>query len=216
MKINKIFLYFLSYKDKPKMNFNGNDESGDATFNNLTITEKGILPKDSFVDDNELVNKGYVDSNSGGNFDQSLNTSDDVEFKTVTAREPAVNQNNATLKNNILEFRGDPLNTSYGNVSYEDGSSYKVMKMEVNKGNFPAASQGRVVVDGSAYIFTANALSMQNRKIVSLLNPTNPQDAATKQYVDDNIGGGTQGPAGPQGEVGPAGPQGEVGPAGPQ
>ena len=35
-----------------------------------------------------------------------------------------------------------------------------------------------------------NAIDMDAQKIVDMANPANPQDAATKKYVDDNIAGG--------------------------
>ena len=43
---------------------------------------------------------------------------------------------------------------------------------------------------------SAVQLNMSNQKIVSLATPTDPADAATKQYVDDNSGGGGGVPSG--------------------
>ncbi len=57
------------------------------------------------------------------------------------------------------------------------------------------------------------ALNMNANKIVNLQEPKDPNDAATKQYVDSNR---IEGPPGPRGERGPTGSQGPPGQRGPK
>ena len=73
---------------------------------------------------------------------------------------------------------------------------------------------------GDAGILLNGVVSAESNQIKNVAEPTDAQDAATKNYVDN---AGIQGPAGPQGEqgiqgptgaTGPQGPQGEIGPAG--
>lgn len=73
---------------------------------------------------------------------------------------------------------------------------------------------------GDAGILLNGVVSAESNQIKNIAEPTDAQDAATKNYVDS---AGIQGPAGPQGEqgiqgptgvTGPQGPQGEIGPAG--
>ena len=124
----------------------------------------------------------------GAPFDQSLNTSDDVQFEQLTVKDSTgVNPDNTTLKNDRIEFRGDPINTSLGSITYQDGAVYKVISMGVDKGDFPSASQARIVVDGNTYLFQDSGLNMNSKKIVNLTNPLAAQDAATKSYVDQEI-----------------------------
>ena len=71
--------------------------------------------------------------------------------------------------------------------------------------------------DGTTTI--SGNVQMENNQIKNVAEPTDAQDVATKNYVD-NVG--IQGPAGPQGEQGPVGPpgtdgiDGAPGPTGPQ
>lgn len=72
---------------------------------------------------------------------------------------------------------------------------------------------------GDAGILLNGVVSAESNQIKNVAEPTDAQDAATKNYVDS---AGIQGPAGPQGEQGIQGPagadgqDGAVGPAGPQ
>jgi len=75
-------------------------------------------------------------------------------------------------------------------------------------------------LSGDAGILLNGVVSAESNQIKNVAEPTDAQDAATKNYVDN---AGIQGPAGPQGEqgiqgptgaTGPQGPQGEIGPAG--
>ena len=63
-------------------------------------------------------------------------------------------------------------------------------------------------VDSSANILLNGTVSAENNQIKNVADPTNAQDVATKNYVD-NVG--IQGPAGPAGPIGPEGPQGPAG-----
>ncbi len=45
-------------------------------------------------------------------------------------------------------------------------------------------------IDGTeTQLKTADEIDMQTKKIINLVDPTSDQEAATKKYVDDNIGG---------------------------
>ena len=69
---------------------------------------------------------------------------------------------------------------------------------------------------GSADILLNGTVSAENNQIKNVADPTNAQDVATKNYVDN---AGIQGPAGPAGPAGPEGPvgiEGAPGPIGPE
>ena len=65
---------------------------------------------------------------------------------------------------------------------------------------------------GSADILLNGMVSAENNRIKNVADPTNAQDAATKNYVDN---AGIQGPQGPPGEKGEPGEIGDPGPQGP-
>ena len=67
-------------------------------------------------------------------------------------------------------------------------------------------------VGSSADILLNGTVSAENNQIKNVADPTNAQDVATKNYVD-NVG--IQGPAGPAGPAGPLGDPGIPGPPGP-
>ena len=64
---------------------------------------------------------------------------------------------------------------------------------------------------GDAGILLNGVVSAESNQIKNVAEPTDAQDAATKNYVDS---AGIQGPAGPQGNPGPQGPTGSQGPQG--
>ena len=64
---------------------------------------------------------------------------------------------------------------------------------------------------GDAGILLNGVVSAESNQIKNVAEPTDAQDAATKNYVDN---AGIEGPAGPTGDTGPQGPQGETGAAG--
>ena len=63
----------------------------------------------------------------------------------------------------------------------------------------------------SADILLNGTVSAESNQIKNVADPTDSQDVATKNYVDN---AGIQGPAGPAGPVGPQGPEGIPGPPG--
>ena len=155
---------------------------------------------------------------SGGDpFDQSLNTTDQVEFISVDCQlvQSATNLDissaatlllegnsvnvsnsikvydpsgasvlNSELRKNLLIFKGDPAYTSYGQISYFDGTVSKSLSLSVDKGNYPNASQLRLVADGAPYYFYASKMDIANKRISNLGEPIAAQDATTKDYVD--------------------------------
>ena len=98
-----------------------------------------------------------------------------------------------TMKLDRLEFNGDPVNTSNATITYLDEITGKVLNMTVDKGDFGLNSTAAITVDGENFAFFSSELRMNDKKISTLADPTDPQDAATKKYVDENSGGGGSG-----------------------
>jgi hypothetical protein len=94
---------------------------------------------------------------------------------------------------NIILKDDNPGITSFGSVNYSTSGPTKFLKLQVDKGS-GAGSQGicDIDVDGEIFRFRDNRLEMNAKKITELAEPTDTQDAATKNYVDTavvNVGG---------------------------
>ena len=162
-----------------------------TTFNNTIIVNGIIYPLVDGTNGQSIVTDGIGNlsfETVGGTGDQDLNTFDSVQFEQLKITDStAVNPYNAILKNRALEFRGDPKNTSFGGIAYQDGTVRKVISLYVNKGDYPNNSQARIVVDGAYYYFYSTNLDMNNKRIANLTDPIIPQDASTKNYVDNGF-----------------------------
>lgn len=169
------------------------------TSNALSMGTKPITNLAEPTLSQDAATKNYVD---GLQPNQSLNTTNNVLFNSVQST-TSINANTVDaitdvtvgvegvdavkLSPTLLTFRGDAINTSYGQIQYGDGNVKKTISMTVQKGNFTAASEARILVDDGYYYFTPTALNMVNKRIASLAEPINTQDAATKNYVNTAI-----------------------------
>lgn len=162
--------------------------------------------KTNFTDDQELITKLYVDDsiNLQNAYDRGPNiltkvgtplsitgpagieTGSDIKVYDdtgVSGYETVVSSGSIILKDD------DPSVTSFGSVNYSVGGPSKFLKLQVDKGNAPGASQGicDIEVDGEIFRFRDDRLDMNSKKITELTEPTDAQDAATKNYVDTTV-----------------------------
>jgi phage gp45-like len=116
-------------------------------------------------------------------------------------------------------------NQKQGEVALHDNSG-SVVKL-ANGGNIEVTATGKhtmtvpqVEVNASSTVTMTTPLVHVEGRQTMAYEPAQPNEVATKNYVDTHGGGGggtpgPEGPPGPQGPAGPTGPAGPEGPAGP-
>jgi hypothetical protein len=125
------------------------------------------------TDSTDAATKQYVDDNSGAGA-----ASTELDNLTTTAINADLIFNKATpFVKSENDTASETLTISSGNASA--GNSGDVV---IQTGT-ATGTRGEVSID-------ATQVDVNNTKIVNLATPTNPTDAATKQYVDDNSGAG--------------------------
>lgn len=163
--------------------------SGLSLTGNLSLNSNKIINLANGINNNDAVNLGQLNNAITG-IGLSALSSNGLLVRTAansyTSRTITVDSNltvsnaNGVSGNPLIGFASDVLTNSFtttgGNVNATTG---------ILKGNNLAAHN-------SGSIVALNSLSMNSNYITGLATPVNNQDAATKQYVDNNSGGALQ------------------------
>lgn len=144
-------------------------DGGSLFFNGTQKTAQFLTYKPQYqgapTENNDLVNKKYVDGRAGGDY---------LPLAGGTMR------GNINMgSNNVVQTGGI---SSGGTMS--DGGAVLTQASSVR---LNVKGQNQIECDGGS-VFIRRQANMDGKKIVSMADPTNPQDAATKAYVDSKAG----------------------------
>lgn len=144
-------------------------DGGSLFFNGTQKTAQFLTYKPQYqgvpTENNDLVNKKYVDGKAGGDY---------LPLAGGTMR------GNINMgSNNVVQTGGI---SSGGTMS--DGGAVLTQASSVR---LNVKGQNQIECDGGSVLIRRQA-NMDGKKIVSMADPTNPQDAATKAYVDSKAG----------------------------
>lgn len=148
------------------------NEGGDA------IQVKNVA---NATENGDAVNKGQMDSELSGKADQS----EIDNIKNGNTELPYVKKQGDTMTGALR------INDNVG-LSINGIGGVSIVENSLSIGG---AHVGAFFDEASGIIkFSGNGLDVQNYgKIINVKDPTNPQDVATKAYVDANAGGGVEG-----------------------
>lgn len=177
------------------LNLQGNHVDG---INYLDLNSEGQIQTDSTdairIDSNQNVEiaNGALQLNQG---DLKL-PNGDLNISSTGEEIAEFSDTGITLSQPLSVESSGPLSVSNG-IDLTDSStntieSYSTMYLSTSSGSpsdIVLEPTGEVGIDSNASI-TGN-LDMQNGRIKNLQNPSNSQDAATKDYVDTNVGDGS-------------------------
>lgn len=133
------------------------------------------------TENGDAVNKGQMDSELSGKADQS----EIDNIKNGNTELPYVKKQGDTMTGALR------INDDVG-LSINGIGGVSIVENSLSVGG---AHVGAFFDEASGIIkFSGNGLDVQNYgKIINVKDPTNPQDVATKAYVDANAGGGVEG-----------------------
>jgi hypothetical protein len=137
------------------------------------------------VDDNELITLAKLKSTLRDNLP--------ADFRDIRVRNTAVTADvNSALHGNYLLFRGgNSVNDSFANVEFQD-LTQKALILRVKRGpnDLPGTGSKLVLsVDGETVNVFHNQMQLNDKRITEVTDPVQPQDAATKAYVDTKVAG---------------------------
>lgn len=148
-------------------------DGGSLFFNGTQKTAQFLTYKPQYqgapTENNDLVNKKYVDGKAG-------------DYLPLAGGTMRGNINMGS--NNVVQTGGI---SSGGTMS--DGGAVLTQASSVR---LNVKGQNQIECDGGS-VFIRRQANMDGKKIVSMADPTNPQDAATKAYVDSKITGSSGG-----------------------
>lgn len=133
------------------------------------------------TENGDAVNKGQMDGELSGKADQS----EIDNIKNGNTELPYVKKQGDTMTGALR------INNDVG-LSINGIGGVSIVENSLSIGG---AHVGAFFDEASGIIkFSSNGLDVQNNgKIINVKDPTNPQDVATKAYVDANAGGGVEG-----------------------
>lgn len=133
------------------------------------------------TENGDAINKGQMDSELSGKADQS----EIDNIKNGNTELPYVKKQGDTMTGALR------INDDVG-LSINGIGGVSIVENSLSIGG---AHVGAFFDEASGIIkFSGNGLDVQNYgKIINVKDPTNPQDVATKAYVDANAGGGVEG-----------------------
>lgn len=144
-------------------------DGGSLFFNGTQKTAQFLTYKPQYqgapTENNDLVNKKYVDGKASGDY---------LPLSGGTMRGNINMGSNNVVQTGGISSGGTM--TSGGAVLTRDSSVQLNVK-----------GQTQIECDGGS-VFIRRQANMDGEKIVSMADPTNPQDAATKAYVDSKAG----------------------------
>lgn len=148
-------------------------DGGSLFFNGTQKTAQFLTYKPQYrgapTENNDIVNKEYVDGKAG-------------DYLPLAGGTMRGNINMGS--NNVVQTGGI---SSGGTMS--DGGAVLTQASSVR---LNVKGQNQIECDGGS-VFIRRQANMDGKKIVSMADPTNPQDAATKAYVDSKITGSSGG-----------------------
>ena len=144
-------------------------DGGSLFFNGTQRTAQFLTYKPQYqgapTENNDLVNKEYVDGKASGDY---------LPLAGGTMR------GNINMgSNNVVQTGG----ISSGGTMTDGGA----VLTQASSVRLNVKGQNQIECDGGS-VFIRRQANMDGKKIVSMADPTNPQDAATKAYVDSKSG----------------------------
>lgn len=145
-------------------------DGGSLFFNGTQKTAQFLTYKPQYqgapTENNDLVNKEYVDGKAGGDY---------------------LPLAGGTMRGNINMGSKNVVQTG-GISSGGTMSSGGAVLTQASSVRLNVKGQNQIECDGGT-VWIRKQADMDGKKIVSMADPTNPQDAATKAYVDQIAGG---------------------------